>query len=157
MKTNIGILEKNRQKVVIDLTNFLAAEYVLYTKTKIAHWNIEGIDFYEKHKLFDEQASQLSNTIDNIAERIRSLDFPVPSSLKNFLELSNLKEMGTTKNDSKSLIQELLLDHETIIIELRKKINVFAEELEDMGSSDFITGLMQEHEKIAWILRTHLK
>lgn len=157
MKANIGISEKNRQKVVIDLTKFLATEYVLYTKTKTAHWNIEGIDFYEKHKLFDEQAQQLSDIIDNIAERIRSLDHYVPSSLNNFLELSVIKENILSKNDSKSFIKELLSDHETMIIELRKRINVFAEELEDAGSSDFITGLLREHEKIAWILRTHLK
>lgn len=157
MKANIGILKKKRQTIVIELTKILAEEYVLYTKTKTAHWNIEGIDFYEKHKLFDEQAVHLANIIDNIAERIRSLDHYVPSSLSNFLELSCLKENLITKNDSKTLIKDLLLDHETIIIQLRNNIPVFAEELEDIGSSDFITGLIQEHEKTAWILRAHLK
>ncbi len=157
MKANIGIEAKNRQKVASELTKLLAAEYVLYTKTKTAHWNSEGIDFYEKHKLFEEQAVQLSNTIDEIAERIRSLDYYVSSSLHNFLELSILNENVLSKNDSKTFIKELLLDHETIIIELRKNIPAFADELEDVGSSDFITGLLQEHEKTAWILRMHLK
>lgn len=157
MKANIGILENNRQQVAIALTKFLADEYVLYTKTKTAHWNIEGIDFYEKHKLFDEQANQLSNLIDSIAERIRSLDYYVQSSLHNFLELSHLKENALTNYSSKTFIKELLLDHEAIIIALRKNINVFAEQLDDMGSSDLITGILQEHEKTAWILRTHLK
>lgn len=157
MKTNIGILESNRKEVVADLVKFLASEYVLYTKTKSAHWNIEGSDFYEKHRLFDEQSQQLSDIIDNIAERIRSLDHYVPSSLSSFLKLSEIKENELSKNDSKTFIYELLLDHETMIIELRKRINVFAEKYEDVGSSDFITGILQEHEKTAWILRTHLK
>lgn len=157
MKANIGISENKRQNVALTLTKLLADEYVLYTKTKTAHWNIGGIDFYEKHKLFDEQAHQLSDTIDSIAERIRILDYYVQSSLHNFLKLSTLAENGWTKNDSKTLISDLLLDHETIILKLRKNITAFAEELEDVGSSDFITGILQEHEKTAWILRTHLK
>ena len=157
MKTNIGISEENRKKGAIELTKFLANEYVLYTKTKTAHWNIEGIDFYEKHKLFDEQAKQLESIIDSIAERIRSLDHYVPSSLGNFLELSSLKEVALANRNSKSFIKELLVDHETIIQEVRKKISVFEEDLQDIGSGDFITGLMQEHEKTAWVLRTHLK
>ena len=157
MKTNIGISEENRKKVAVELTKFLANEYVLYTKTKTAHWNSEGIDFSDKHKLFDEQANQLEIIIDSIAERIRSLDHYVPSSLGNFLQLSSLKEVALAKTDSKTFIKELLLDHETIIQELRKKINVFEEDLGDIGSGDFTTGLMQEHEKTAWILRAHLK
>jgi starvation-inducible DNA-binding protein len=157
MKASIGISDKNSQKVVMELAKLLATEYVLYTKTKTAHWNMEGIDFYEKHKLFDEQGNQLLNTIDNIAERIRSLDQYVQSSLHNFLELSILKENVITNNDGKTFMKELLLGHETIILELRKNITVFAEEFGDYGSSDFITGLLQEHEKTAWILRTHLK
>jgi starvation-inducible DNA-binding protein len=157
MKANIGILENNRKKVVIELTKILATEFVLYTKTKTAHWNVEGIDFYEKHKLFEEQAQQLSDTVDNVAERIRSLDHHVPSSLSNFLRLATLKENVISKNDSKTFIKELLSDHETIISDLRKNINVFADEWEDASSSDFITGILQEHEKTAWILRAHLK
>ena len=81
----------------------------------------------------------------------------MPSSLGNFLQLSSLKEVVLAKADSKTFIKELLLDHETIIQELRKKISVFEEDLEDIGSGDFTTGLMQEHEKTAWILRAHLK
>lgn len=50
MKTNIGITEENRQAVVNELAKLLADEYVLYTKTRNAHWNVEGVDFYDKHK-----------------------------------------------------------------------------------------------------------
>jgi len=157
MKTNIGISENNRQNVALELSKILANEYVLHTKTKQAHWNIEGNDFYDKHKLFDEQAGQIAETIDEVAERIRTLGHLVPSTLKAFLELSHLTENVPTKNDSQTFINELLSAHETIIVHLRSNINLFANDYEDLGTSDFITGLLQEHEKTAWILRAHLK
>jgi len=130
---------------------------LLHTKTKQAHWNIEGNDFYDKHKLFDEQAEQIAETIDDVAERIRTLGHLVPATLKAFLELTRLTENVPSINNSQTFIGDLLLAHETIIIHLRANIDLFANDYEDLGTSDFITGLMKEHEKTAWILRAHLK
>lgn len=154
---NIGISANNRQKVASELSKLLANEYVLYTKTKNAHWNVEGADFYDKHQLFDNQANQLADIIDSVAERIRAIGFTAPATLKAFLELTSLLETNLTINDSTVFIKDLLAAHETIIIELRKNISLFADDYADMGSSDFVTSLLQEHEKTAWILRTVLK
>lgn len=153
----IGISENNRKKVVTELSKLLADEYVLFTKTKNAHWNVEGSDFYEKHKMFDELADQLASTIDSVAERIRTLNFTAPATLKSFLELTRLTEGDSVLRSSKHFMAELLADHEIIILQLRQNIEPFANELEDLGTSDFITSLMQEHEKTAWILRALLK
>ena len=157
MEMNIGISERNREKVAIALSKLLADEYLLYTKTKEAHWNVEGIDFYDKHRLFDEQAGQLSDISDSVAERIRTLGHPVPATLKAFLELTHLTENSLQISNSRTFISELLMAHEIIIVFLRENINLFANEYEDLGTSDFVTSLMQEHEKMAWILRAHLK
>ena len=157
MTTNIGISDTNRQAVANDLSKILADEYVLYTKTRNAHWNVEGADFYDKHKFFESQFEQLDQNIDNVAERIRSLGHYAPATLKSFLSLTHLTEESRGENNSKGFISELLNDHESIVINLRKNINRFANEFNDLGTSDFITGLMEEHEKMAWFLRSHLK
>jgi len=73
-----------------------------------------------------------------------------------FLELTALSEARREQNDSKGFIKELLEDHETIIIRLRENITPFAGKYLDLGTSDFITGLMEKHEKMAWFLRSHL-
>jgi starvation-inducible DNA-binding protein len=156
MNVNIGITATNRQKVADELAKILADEFVLYTKTRKAHWNVEGPDFYDKHKFFEAQYEQLDEFIDQVAERIRTLGHFPPASLKAFLELTHLTEMGSKTNDSIGFIKELLEDHESIIIIMRENINKFADELKDAGTSDFLTGLMEEHEKIAWFLRAHL-
>lgn len=156
MKVTIGITEKNRQIIADELAKLLADEYVLYTKTRKAHWNIEGADFYAVHKFFEAQYEQIDEIIDQVAERIRSLGHYAPATLKSFLELTHLTEMSDTKNDSQGFIKELLEDHESVIITLRENINPFVEKYGDAGTSDFITGLMEIHEKMAWFLRSHL-
>jgi starvation-inducible DNA-binding protein len=157
MKTAIGITDTNRQAVANELAKILADETVLYIKTKNAHWNIEGPDFYDKHKFFESQFGQLDEWIDAVAERIRSIGHYAPATLKSYLSLTHLSEQTREPNDSQVFIKELLEDHESIIIILREHINSFANEFHDLGSSDFITGLMENHEKMAWFLRSHLK
>jgi len=157
IKTNIGISEKNTLAVVQVLFVLLADEYVLYTKTRNAHWNVEGADFYAKHTFFETQFGELDVFIDEVAERIRSLGHYTPATLKSFLSLTRLTEELTNENSSEGFLKELLNDHESIIIKMRENINHMANDLHDAGTSDFITGLMEKHEKMAWFLRSHLK
>ena len=157
MKPQIGISKDNLTKVAHALNGFLADEFLLYLKTRNAHWNIEGSDFHAMHKFFEEQYEQLDETMDDVAERIRALGHYAPATMKAYLELTHLTEESRAKNDSAGFIKELLGNHESIITRLRENINNFANELNDLGTSDFITGLMETHEKMAWMLRSHLK
>ena len=157
MEKLIAINKDNRAAVAQVLCKLLADEFVLYTKTKNAHWNVEGADFYNKHLFFEQQYTQLDDIIDAVAERIRTLGHYAPATLKSFLDLTHLTEAKSQNNDSIGFIKELLSDHESIIVYLRENIDSFASTLKDYGTSDFITGLMEIHEKMAWMLRAHLK
>ncbi|MEA1848662.1 MULTISPECIES: Dps family protein [unclassified Chryseobacterium] len=157
MKTSIGIKNENLAKVAEVLVKVLADEFVLYTKTRKAHWNVEGADFYNKHLFFEAQYQQLDEMIDGLAERIRTLGHYAPATLREYLELTHLSEHHLDANDSFTYIKELLSDHESVLIHLRENINNFASEFHDAGTSDYITGLMETHEKMAWMLRSHLK
>lgn len=157
MNTNIGITPKNLQAVATELTKLLADEFILYTKTRNAHWNVEGADFHSMHVFFEQQYNQLDDYMDSVAERIRQLGHYAPATLQSFLSLTHLTEKLGEKNDSPGFIKELLIDHENIIIFLRENINRFANDYGDAGTSDFITGLMEKHEATAWMLRAHLK
>ena len=156
MKANIGISDENRQAVATQLCKLLADEYILYTKTRNAHWNVEGPDFHSMHLFFEAQYTDLEDKVDSVAERIRTLGHYAPATLKSFLELTHLTEVIDRKNDSLGFIKELLADHQTIIEFLRSNINAFANDYGDAGTSDYITGLMEDHEKTAWMLRSHL-
>jgi starvation-inducible DNA-binding protein len=157
MKASIGISPANLQAVATELSKLLADEFVLYTKTRNAHWNVESPDFHSMHVFFEQQYEQLDEIMDSVAERIRQLGHYAPATLKSFLGLTHLTEQLAERNDSLGFIKELLIDHENIIIFLRENINRFANEYGDAGTSDYITGLMEDHEKMAWFLRAHLK
>lgn len=157
MKIQIGIADAHRQLVADALVLILADENVLYIKTKNAHWNVEGSDFYDKHKFFESEIEQLDKMIDSVAERIRSMGHYAPATLKSYLSLTHLTELSREKNDSEGFITELLADHQSIIINLREHIRTFADDFHDLGTADFITCLMETHEKMAWFLRSHLK
>jgi starvation-inducible DNA-binding protein len=157
MKTSIGITEANRKTVADQLAKLLADEFVLYTKTLNAHWNLEGPDFHSVHLYFEELYEQAQEFIDAVAERIRQLGHYAPASLKDYIGLTHLTEQLKGGNNSLDLIKNLLGDHESIIEFIRSNVKEFDEAHKDAGTSDFVTGLMEKHEKIAWMLRAHLK
>lgn len=156
MKPNIGISEEHLAEISQVLSHILADEFVLYTKTRNAHWNIEGPNFHAMHIMFESQYNELADIIDNVAERMRTLGHYAPATLKQILQLTHLTEQTREKNDSTGFIKELLSDHESISINIRTQINRLAEKLKDVGTSDYLTGLTEYHEKAAWILRSHL-
>ncbi len=157
MRTSIGIKPEDLAEVAQSLNRLLADETVLYIKTRNAHWNVEGPDFHAQHLFFEEQYQQLEDFIDEVAERVRTLGHYAEATMKAYLELTHLTEETRDKNDSAGFIKDLLEDHETIIIHMREHIDRFADDLHDQGTSDFITGLIEKHEKMAWMLRAHLK
>ena len=156
MKLNLGIPEKHLKVVALEMNKLLADEHVLYTKTRNFHWNIEGSNFMELHKFYESQYEELAEMIDEIAERIRTIGHFAEGRMKDFLELARILEVAYT-NDQKKQLQYLLDDHETIVRSLRPQVSKFADDYKDPGSSDFITGIMQKHEKMAWMIRSYLK
>ena len=156
MSLHIGITPKNLKKSAAILATILSNEMTLYVKTRKFHWNISGNSFMELHKLFENQYKQLESSIDEIAERISKLGGKAIGTMKEFSELTRLKENPNKYPSQKDMLLELLEDHETIIIEQRKDVTVCAEENNDAGSADFLTGLMEEHETMAWKLRRYL-
>ncbi|MCU0450775.1 MAG: DNA starvation/stationary phase protection protein [Bernardetiaceae bacterium] len=156
MTAHIGIAEEHLKAVALSLNKLLADEFVLYTQTRNYHWNVEGPGFHAMHKFYEEQYEQLDEMMDSVAERVRALGHYAEGRLADFSALTRLTE-PTTTNDINTQLRHLLNAHETIIRTLRADITTFAETHKDLGTSDFVTGLMEDHEKMAWMLRAFLK
>ena len=154
---NIGIEDKNSAQVVKILSRVLADEYVLYTKTRGYHWNVTGMQFVELHKFFESQYTALEEVIDEVAERARTVGGRALGSLQEMLDQKTLEEDTTKGSDAAHMVRSLLADHEHIIKKLRKDLKACDEKYNDMGTSDYLTGLMEAHEKMAWMLRSHLE
>lgn len=155
MKPEIGISEKHLDKSIALLSVILADEMTLYIKTRKFHWNVCGDSFMELHKLFQSQYTELEENIDLIAERINKLGGKTIGTMKEFTEETRLKEYPNKYPVQKEMMKELLADHESVIVNLRKDIDTCAEKNKDAGTADFLTGLMEDHETTAWILRRY--
>jgi len=156
MKITIGLSEKQQKGSIDVLNTLLADEYVLYTKTRNYHWNVTGPHFIELHKFFEAQYDEIDKIIDDVAERARSLGGKSLGTLKDFLNTTRLKESPTDVQSADKMIANLLADHEAIIVALRKDLATCSDTYNDMGTSDFLTGTMEQHEKMAWMLRSFL-
>jgi len=152
MSPNIGIAESERKKIVTILNTLLADEYLLYTKTRNYHWNVVGPQFNDLHKFFEGQYGELNEVIDDVAERARTLGGAATASLTEFRDAARLKEHPGHYPAAEEMLANLLGDHETVIRQLRDDVDTTANAYV-AGTSDFITGLMENHEKMAWILR----
>ena len=156
MKPEIGISENHLQKGVTALSKLLADEMVLYIKTRKFHWNVSGPSFMELHKLFQTQYSELEEIADSVAERIGKLGGKAVGTIDEFINLTRLEESPDKYGSQKEMLKELLGDHEAIIVELRKDIDVSDDRAKDAGTTDFLTGIMEQHETTAWVLRRYV-
>ena len=156
MNPDIGMSESNRASVVKILNTLLADEYVLYTKTRNYHWNVVGPQFNDLHKFFEAQYGALNEVVDDVAERARTLGGPALGTLDEFSKHARLKEHPGKYPDATGMLKDLLDDHEAVIRQLRVDLETVGEVYHDTGTNDFLTGLMEQHEKMAWMLRAFL-
>lgn len=156
MKPTIGIPDHDLEEVANLLNTLLADEFTLGTKTRNAHWNVTGSNFYELHKIFGNQFTVIDEMIDGIAERVRTLGHFALGSMNDFLNVTHMIEEKDDFRNSEMIIQTLVNDHETIIRIMRSDIIPISEKYKDLGTADFVTSLMEQHEKMAWMLRSSL-
>jgi len=156
MKINIGLTDQHRKKVCVHLNKLLSDEYTLYTTTLNYHWNVIDPYFGAMHAFFKDQYEKLFDITDDIAERVRTLDELAFGAMQDFLEHAHVKERPTKKLTTKQMLKNLLEDHEAIIRHMRQDIEIFSKELGDEGTANFMTEIMEKHEKIAWMIRSCL-
>jgi starvation-inducible DNA-binding protein len=156
-KINIGLTDEQCQGVIELLNSDLADAYLVLVKTKKYHWDVVGPEFRTLHQMWEEQYQMLTESIDAIAERARTLGgYPV-GTMQGFLELTSLKEHPGDVPSATEMVKRLMADREQIVRNLRQHIDKCDEEFHDQGTADFLTGLMQQHEQTAWMLRSFLE
>ena len=132
----------------------LANTYILYIKTQNFHWNVVDPRFRSLHLLFESQYNDLAEALDDLAERIRMIGQRAPGSMREFLALTDLKE-EYDELDGTEMLAALLNDHDKVIEGLRNAITI-SQNAHDEGSADLLINRLRAHEKIAWMLRSHL-
>jgi starvation-inducible DNA-binding protein len=157
MKPAIGLSDEQRQGVVTILNTLLSDEYLLYTKTRNYHWNIFGPQFNDLHKFFEGHYEELEEVADAVAERARALGGFALGTMTEFVQRTRLQEHPQEYPDARHMLSNLLTDHESLMRQLRADAETCDEKFHDLGTNDFLAGLMERHEKMAWMFRSFLE
>jgi starvation-inducible DNA-binding protein len=153
MTTNTGLPKEYLKTISHALNVLLADEYVLYTKSNNYHWNVYGPLFPELHSTFESQYRALADIVDEVAERVRAFGEPSFGTLTEFLKHTRLVEKPGVVPNAHDMIKNLLDDHETVIRLIREDMATIVNNHHDFGTENFLGGLLEKHEKIAWMLR----
>lgn len=153
IQPNIGLDSDDYRSVVQILNHMLASEMVLAEKTRNAHWNVTGAGFLEQRIILNSQYTQVNEISEGIAERIRVLGGSVMGNLEEFLQVAWIKEHP---GEVPGLL-DLLADHELSIRLLREEARKCSELYEDLGTHAFLVGILSQHERMAWMLRSNLE
>ena len=138
------------------LTQTLSDESVLLTKLRNYHWNVAGPHFQQLHELFKEQYGTLEIRVDQVAERIRALGAHAAGTMAEYLQRTALREHPGSFPAAHQMLHDVLGDHEVIIRSITEAITPPAQQALDIGTTDLLTSLLQDHEKMAWMLRASL-
>lgn len=153
MKANLALKDADIKVSVNVLNHLLADGMILFVKLNGFHWNVEGIHFTPLHAFFQELYESVSETNDDLAERIRALGHKAPTSMNEFLKIGGLQE-SKGDHSEKDMLKIILEDLEHIIHEMRaglKKVPA-----DDFGTSNMLEDMIMGVEKHAWMVRAHL-
>lgn len=152
---HIGISDEDRLAIAGGLSKLLADTYTLYLTTHNFHWNVTGPMFTTLHTMFMTQYTELWTSVDDIAERIRSLGHIAPGSYAQFGALSSLKDVPASPPEAMAMVRVLVDGHEAVARTARSIFPV-ADKASDEPTADLLTQRLTVHEKTAWMLRSLL-
>jgi starvation-inducible DNA-binding protein len=133
----------------------LADSYALMALTHLAHWNIEGSDFFELHKAFEHQYENLFEAVDEIAERVRALEAYAIGGLNKFARTAGMDEF-TAPMPQRDYVAALIVAHEKVVDDAGRTRNL-AGEAGDLETQDLMIKRLQFHQKTVWMLKSALK
>ncbi len=148
---DIGINEQDRINIAEGLKSVLADSYTLYLQTHNFHWNVTGPQFRDLHLMFEEHYTELATAVDEIAERIRTLDVPAPGTYSEFSKFSSIKEVEGVP-PANEMVDILTSGHEKVVKTCRAVLKL-AEQADDESTLALVSDRMRIHEKTAWMLR----
>jgi starvation-inducible DNA-binding protein len=155
---NLGISEKSAALSTKILNKTLADESVLLQKTRKAHWHVRGPEFYALHRLWQEQYEGIAEIVDEVAERVRMLGHYPIGTLAEIARETTLQDDAAPFREASSAVEALHRDHEEVCRNLRDEIGkLTAVGSEDVATVDALTGIIAQHEKMAWMLGSFLE
>lgn len=155
MKNLVG-LDKEKTSILVKKLNELLADYQLfYQNLRGLHWNIKGREFFELHVKFEEFYNDAIIKIDEIAERILTLEGEPLHTYSNYINHAEIKEEKSISNGVKGV--EIVVKNFAVLILKEREILSLAADAEDEGTVSLMSDYITETEKTLWMLNSYLK
>lgn len=141
---------------LINLLKVLLADNItLKLKAHGYHWNVEGDDFVQFHKLFLDIYEDYDQATDTYAEWLRKLDAYAPFKLSRFIELNEVGEPDVT-SDPMMMSADLLMANDMVTSKLRDAFDLATSQREQ-ALANFFAERMDMHQRWHWMLSVSLK
>lgn len=148
-------LDKRKSEKLAEKLNILLANYsVFYQNTRGYHWNIKGENFFELHVKFEELYNDLLVKIDEVAERILTLEYSPNHRYSDYLKASEIKESNRV-SDGITAVNEILDAFKTVI-GIQREILDLSDETGDEGTNALMSDYIREQEKLVWMYSSYV-
>ena len=155
MKTNRIGLDAVKAKKLAELLNVLLANYQLfYINSRGFHWNIKGEKFFELHIKFEELYTDTELKIDEIAERILTLEHTPNHTFTDFLKLSKIKEQKNVTDGVKAV--NAVLSSFGVLLDIERQLLTLSAEANDEGTNALMSDYIRQQEKLVWMYSAYL-
>jgi starvation-inducible DNA-binding protein len=155
MKNSIGIEKEKAQGLVVKLNQLLADYQLFYQNVRGFHWNIKGKDFFELHLKFEEFYDDAVVKIDEIAERILTLEGEPLHTFSDYLKNTKIEEAKGVTDGTMGV--EIVLKNFAVLISQEREILSDAGDADDEGTASLMSDYITETEKTIWMLNSYLK
>ncbi len=155
MKNLIGLNAKDAQELATKLNDLLANYQVFYQNLRGFHWNIKGTNFFELHLKFEELYNDAVIKVDEIAERVLTLEGEPLHSFSDYLKASVIKESKHVTNGLEGI--KITVSNFSVLIAKEREILLLAAEANDEGTVSLMSDYIVETEKTLWMLSSYLK
>jgi len=152
--TKLGWSSEEIQHICTALNQLLANYSVHYQKLRNYHWNVKGNDFFDLHEQFERQYTEALTNIDDIAERIRIFQETPLSTMKEYLDTSDIKET-TPALTADLMVREILSDYRILLEQMFTVVEIAAGQ-NDSGTEEMIKVFIHNIEKHHWMMSAFL-
>lgn len=155
MKNTIGIDREKALQLSNKLNELLADYQLFYQNLRGLHWNIKGREFFELHLKFEEYYDNAVIKVDEIAERILTLEGEPLHTFTDYLDISEIKEEKGITNGIEGV--NIIINNFSILILKEREILSLAAEADDEGTVSLMSDYISETEKTMWMLNSYIK
>ena len=146
---------KNKSEIVRKLNLLLSNYEMYYQNLRALHWNIKGKLFFMLHAKYEELYNEAAEVIDEIAERVLTLDETPLHTYEDFISNSKINAVKNVSEADQSL--NIVLQNQETLHSVAYEVNDIASESGDEGTVALISEIISSLEKNIWMLKSSMK